>query len=141
MFWLKNGKSDLGDMREIQKICQACGRVIQWRRKWEKCWDEVKYCSRACRGSKRSDTDLEIERVIVRLLQDRAVGATICPSEAARVVFSEESWRLEMQRVRKAARRLVDQGLILICQRAKVIDPSSAKGPIRLKLTSKRGFL
>ena len=128
-------------MRKIQKICQACGRVIQWRRKWEKCWDEVKYCSRTCRGLKRNDIDLEVERMIVRLLQDRAVGATICPSEAARAVFSEESWRLEMQRVRKAARRLVDQGLISICQRAKVVDPSSAKGPIRLKLTSKKGFL
>jgi hypothetical protein len=90
---------------------------------------------------KRNDIDLEVERMIVRLLQDRAVGATICPSEAARAVFSEESWRLEMQRVRKAARRLVDQGLISICQRAKVVDPSSAKGPIRLKLTSKRGIL
>lgn len=31
------------------KDCVACGRPMAWRRKWEKVWDEVKYCSDACR--------------------------------------------------------------------------------------------
>ncbi|PZV15946.1 MAG: DUF2256 domain-containing protein [Pseudanabaena sp.] len=31
------------------KDCKICGRTFTWRKKWEKCWDEVKYCSDRCR--------------------------------------------------------------------------------------------
>ena len=31
------------------KICAACGRPYTWRRKWALNWDEVRYCSDACR--------------------------------------------------------------------------------------------
>jgi hypothetical protein len=31
------------------KICVACGRVMTWRKAWAKNWNEVKYCSDACR--------------------------------------------------------------------------------------------
>jgi hypothetical protein len=31
------------------KPCAACARPMTWRRKWTRCWDEVKYCSDACR--------------------------------------------------------------------------------------------
>jgi hypothetical protein len=34
------------------KICVQCGRPFEWRKKWEKCWDEVKYCSDKCRRAK-----------------------------------------------------------------------------------------
>lgn len=27
------------------KLCAVCGREFSWRKKWEKNWDEVKYCS------------------------------------------------------------------------------------------------
>jgi hypothetical protein len=37
-------KSDLP-----QKVCSVCGRPFSWRKKWEKVWAEVKYCSDACR--------------------------------------------------------------------------------------------
>ena len=32
-----------------QKPCLACGRPFSWRKKWEKVWDEVRYCSEACK--------------------------------------------------------------------------------------------
>ncbi|TXH67048.1 MAG: DUF2256 domain-containing protein [Thiothrix sp.] len=32
-----------------QKICATCQRPFSWRKKWEACWDEVKYCSERCR--------------------------------------------------------------------------------------------
>lgn len=32
-----------------RKMCHHCGRPFTWRKKWEKVWDEVKYCSDACR--------------------------------------------------------------------------------------------
>ncbi|MBC8161393.1 MAG: DUF2256 domain-containing protein [Roseiflexaceae bacterium] len=34
------------------KICIVCKRPFAWRKKWERHWDEVKYCSDACRGKK-----------------------------------------------------------------------------------------
>ncbi|WP_299289302.1 DUF2256 domain-containing protein [uncultured Mucilaginibacter sp.] len=34
------------------KICVQCGRPFAWRKKWEKCWEEVKYCSERCRRAK-----------------------------------------------------------------------------------------
>ncbi len=31
------------------KTCATCGLPFEWRKKWEKVWDEVKYCSERCR--------------------------------------------------------------------------------------------
>ena len=31
------------------KIYVVCKRPFTWRKKWEKVWDEVRYCSDACR--------------------------------------------------------------------------------------------
>jgi len=30
------------------KICASCGKPFQWRKKWAKVWNEVKYCSKKC---------------------------------------------------------------------------------------------
>jgi hypothetical protein len=32
-----------------QKTCATCKRPFTWRKKWERVWDEVKYCSDKCR--------------------------------------------------------------------------------------------
>ncbi|MFC6196875.1 DUF2256 domain-containing protein [Ponticaulis profundi] len=42
-------KSDLP-----RKICPVCERPFVWRKKWEKDWDHVKFCSKACRSQKNS---------------------------------------------------------------------------------------
>ncbi|UTN02846.1 DUF2256 domain-containing protein [Flavobacterium bizetiae] len=34
------------------KISPVCNRPFLWRKKWEKVWDEVKYCSDKCRKNK-----------------------------------------------------------------------------------------
>ncbi|WP_091150033.1 DUF2256 domain-containing protein [Mucilaginibacter pineti] len=34
------------------KICPVCQKPFSWRKKWEKCWVDVKYCSERCRRSK-----------------------------------------------------------------------------------------
>ncbi|RLS62936.1 MAG: DUF2256 domain-containing protein [Planctomycetota bacterium] len=39
-----------------QKICASCGRPFTWRKKWERDWDQVKYCSDRCRTSKRGNS-------------------------------------------------------------------------------------
>ena len=35
------------------KTCSVCGREMTWRKSWAKNWDEVKYCSDACRAKKQ----------------------------------------------------------------------------------------
>ncbi|ABY35063.1 MAG TPA: DUF2256 domain-containing protein [Chloroflexus aurantiacus] len=35
------------------KICAVCGRPFEWRKKWARCWDEVRYCSERCRRESR----------------------------------------------------------------------------------------
>jgi hypothetical protein len=32
-----------------EKTCLACGRPFAWRKKWARDWEQVKYCSDACR--------------------------------------------------------------------------------------------
>lgn len=34
------------------KICATCKKAFVWRKKWEKCWEEVKYCSERCKRNK-----------------------------------------------------------------------------------------
>jgi len=35
-----------------EKTCHVCGRAFQWRKKWEKVWDQVKYCSVKCKQNR-----------------------------------------------------------------------------------------
>ena len=34
------------------KVCASCNRPFSWRKKWEKVWQQVKYCSERCRNQK-----------------------------------------------------------------------------------------
>ena len=38
-----------------EKDCPVCGRPFSWRKKWESCWDEVRYCSERCRRNRRAN--------------------------------------------------------------------------------------
>ena len=40
-----------------QKVCVTCGRPFSWRKKWEKVWEEVRYCSDGCRKARRDTPD------------------------------------------------------------------------------------
>jgi hypothetical protein len=127
-----------------QKTCAACGRRIEWRKKWERDWEQVRYCSAACRRHGVTETDRQLEATIVALLSARKRGSTICPSDAARAVAAAspdgpqtaagaEDWRSLMEPARRAARRLVAEGRVEITQRGQVVDPSTARGPIRIR--------
>ncbi len=117
------------------KPCRTCGRTITWRKKWARDWDDVQYCSDACRRSRPGPTDAALERSVLELLDARARGATVCPSEAARAVGGDD-WRPLMEPARAAARRLVARGEVEITQGGRVVDGSTAKGPIRIRRTS-----
>jgi hypothetical protein len=118
------------------KTCLSCGRTIEWRKKWARDWDQVRYCSDGCRRSKPGEQDQALERAILDLLGRRGAGKTICPSDAARHVAGEarRDWEPLMEPARAAARRLVATGSIVITQGGHPVDASHAKGPIRLKL-------
>lgn len=123
------------------KPCVVCGRTITWRKKWERDWEQVRYCSGACRRAGIRPVDRALEEAVLRLLDARPAGATICPSEAARTVAAEQSegpaddaWRALMEPARAAARRLVIRGQVEITQGGRAVaDPSHAKGPIRVR--------
>lgn len=79
-----------------------------------------------------TDVDRALEAAIRDLLAQRDVGKTICVSEAARAVTSE-GWRDLMEPARQAARRLVDSGEVVVTQGGEVVDPATARGPIRVR--------
>jgi hypothetical protein len=105
---------------------------MAWRAKWARNWDHIKYCSDACRRSRISAVDVRLEQAIRGLLNTRSRDASICPSEVARIVGGEH-WRTLMEPARMAARRLVLQEEVEITQGGRVVDPSRAKGPIRIR--------
>jgi hypothetical protein len=80
---------------------------------------------------------VKIEGAILRLLEERGEGKTICPSEAARAVAGSEEkteWEPLMSAVRAAAGRMVEEGKIVVTQKGKVVDGATAKGAIRFRL-------
>jgi hypothetical protein len=115
-----------------EKVCAVCGRRIEWRRKWADDWENVRYCSAGCRRRGVTPVDRDLESAITDLLDARRSGATICPSDAARRV-DPDGWRDLMEPARRAARRLVDAGTVQITQKGRVVDPSTTKGPIRIR--------
>jgi Protein of unknown function (DUF3253) len=74
----------------------------------------------------------ELEREILDLLDQRA-PRTICPSDVARAVGTEDGWRRLMDPVREAAQRLVEAGELEVTQRGEVVDLPTVKGPVRLR--------
>ncbi|WP_407650138.1 DUF2256 domain-containing protein [Aequorivita echinoideorum] len=40
-----------------QKICPVCKRPFNWRKKWERDWENVIYCSKKCQKNKNNPQD------------------------------------------------------------------------------------
>ena len=114
------------------KICEGCGRTIEPRKKWAHQWDQIKFCSEKCRRNKKNNS---YESKILDLLKTKDFDKTICPSEV--LPDNQKTDKIIMEAVRSSARILVAKGEIVIMQKGYVVDPSTAKGPIRLKLLRK----
>lgn len=115
------------------KTCRSCGRRIEWRKKWERDWDQVRYCSTSCR--RRGVTEVD-ERLEAALLERVSRGrVTVDPAEVAlAVVDGDDAAATELaEPARRAARRLVARGEAEILQRGKVVDPSTAKGAFEVR--------
>lgn len=129
-------RTDATGTGPAERTCVVCGRRIEWRAKWARDWEHVRFCSDACRTRGLRPVDAALEAAITDLLARRPGGATICPSEAARAVAGDpgsDAWRALMEPARAAARRLVAAGEVEITQGGCVVDPSTAKGPIRVR--------
>ena len=36
------------------KFCKTCNRPFEWRKKWERDWENVLYCSKKCSKNRQS---------------------------------------------------------------------------------------
>lgn len=88
-----------------------------------------------------ASTKQAIEEAQLTLLSRRKPGATICPSEAARLHYTNtvdnqsepDGWRQLMGPVRTVARTMAQRGVIEITQKGLPVDPQHFTGPIRLR--------
>src|ERR1700712_3684479 len=99
------------------KTCASCGRRIEWRRQWAADWDEIRYCSDACRRRGVSQADKQLE---VTILEKLTSARSVDISQVDAAAHAPEP-------ARRAARRLVARGEVEITQRGRVVDPSTAK--------------
>ena len=83
------------------------------------------------------DLSREIQGVISRILHERKLGASICPSEVARQMFASPEWRERMSKVREVAQKMACEGRLEICQKGEAVNPDDFRGPIRLRLPNK----
>jgi len=74
----------------------------------------------------------ELAAKIRELLNARSAESSICPSDVARAA-APDNWRPLMEPVREAARHMVADGEVQITQGGEVVDPESARGPIRIR--------
>lgn len=78
----------------------------------------------------RGSTD-DAQEAIRTLLADRAEGATICPSEAARLMAGAGAdWRVAMPQVHRAAEELLRSGAIALSWKGKPLKTPA--GPYRI---------
>ena len=106
------------------KICQSCGRRIEWRKKWARDWDQVLYCSTACRRRGVTEADRKAEEAI-RYAVRHSAGATS---------LAAISWDAQHPEIlRRAARRLVAAGEIEMIQGGRVVDPATAVGEVSIR--------
>jgi len=85
-------------------------------------------------------TQADIEAQIFALLALRMDGATICPSEVARALFSDPAkWREWMPQIRKVAQSLADNDRLQVTRGGVSVDALSPGGPIRLGRVPTRG--
>jgi len=66
------------------KDCLVCGRPFTWRKKWEKCWDEVLTCSDRCKRERRNKNKADTRAAVGGGAAAGAVamgGNTYCESD------------------------------------------------------------
>ena len=108
------------------KTCVQCGRIFSWRKKWAQSWEQVRFCSQACRKKGAQDpADLAALLGLLRaapkrtLMLDSATEAKLsCPREA----------------LRARARLLAHAGQATLYVKGRRVSPEEARGQVELRL-------
>ena len=115
-----------------QKNCSSCGRSFTWRKSFAKNWEDVKYCSNACRNRKLSKIDQQIENSILELLEAETYSNPLSTDQIADFLdFGNDKNLLES--IKRAARRLEMKSFVIITQDGKRVDSSTAKGHLQIR--------
>ena len=78
--------------------------------------------------------DQAIAETILTLLASRAPSASICPSDVARALSSEERvWRAQMPAIRRVAAQLAAERRVKVTRGAVEVDALSKGGPLRIR--------
>lgn len=85
------------------KVCVVCLRPFTWRKKWERCWNEVTTCSKACNGTRKQLNGATEIRLVIDDV-DSNHGETD-GSEAEAAVDAEDA-RQQRKAAAKAAKAL-----------------------------------
>ena len=112
------------------KTCARCGRRFSWRKKWERDWAQVLYCSASCRRRKVGAADRAREERIMSMLE--ATPASGLPLHDLAVE------RDEVEDLRQAARRLAIEGRIQMLQKGRPVEPRDIRGPVEIALPPNR---
>ncbi len=118
-------------VRPADKLCARCGRPFAWRKKWARDWENVKFCSDACRRG-AAPVGAKVDAAVMAALEGRHEESSICPSEIAREL-DPKHWRERLDDVRAAAVRLSLANRVVVTQAGHVVDALVAKGPIRIR--------
>jgi Protein of unknown function (DUF3253) len=78
----------------------------------------------------------EIEAAMLSLAEARGPGKTLGPTDIARALGGDhpDGWGPLMQPIRRAAIRLMKQGLIVIVRKGRPVDPDDFRGVYRIAL-------
>ncbi|MGF1527687.1 MAG: DUF2256 domain-containing protein [Candidatus Competibacterales bacterium] len=105
------------------KVCPVCGRPFAWRKKWARDWDEVIYCSKACRRGLGAEDRLSEQRI------RQALAAVPKGAVLALAALGDDGDQV----LRRAARRLAACGEVEMLQGGRPVEPATAKGPLQLR--------
>lgn len=132
-FFLSLGEEDQQAMKRNfpSKTCHSCGRTFAYRKSLKNNWEEVKYCSKACRKRKVSEIDKRIEEKILEMLEDQLHHSSISTSEIAKTIDTKSDRSL-FEPIKRAARRLESNNFVIITQDGKRVDSSKAKGHLQI---------
>lgn len=73
---------------------------------------------------------MDAREATLKLLEARVAGASICPSEVARIIAPKEQWRAAMPAVHSAIDILLSEGLVTLSWKGHDLDERS--GPYRI---------
>lgn len=69
------------------------------------------------------------------MLEARRPGASLCPSEVARALATEEpALRALLPAIRAVAAELARRGELLVTRGGRPVDPAAVRGPVRYAL-------